>query len=273
VQSAAAVVAIVGGLIATRLVTLSAERGALKRRHAEAEEAEGLAVELRQRRATALDRFKARYLWRAAESDIFNEIANKQLVDWQRHVDEWGWDPSLEMIDENLVPRVELLSKFHAAIADGNEVEFTSSQTEPSVREMLGRAEQAWRPQRRTSPFDVSRISLGVTPLVNTTSRDREQADLEAELRGATDRLRVRQAETSSALHAMQSLGRPEGTRWAFGILAYVALVGIVAPLAVMSAGHLYVALWVRLLLVGAFSLGLVAFLLHLVVSAERSPS
>jgi hypothetical protein len=54
-------------------------------------------------------------------------------------------------------------------------------------------------------------------------------------------------------------------------MLAYVALVGIVAPLAVMSAGHLYVALWVRLLLVGAFSLGLVAFLLYLVVSAERS--
>jgi hypothetical protein len=269
VQSAAAVVAIVGGLIATRLVTLSAERTALRRRHAEAEEAEGLAVERRRSRATALDRFKARYLWRAAESDIFNEIASKQPVDWQRHIDEWGWDPSTEMIDENLLPRVELLSKFHAAIAEGNEVQFTSSQTEPSVREMLGRASQAWRLPRQASPFDVSPTSLGA---INTTSRDREQADLEAELRGATDRLLVRRAETRSALHAMQSLGRPEGTRWAFGILAYVALVGIVAPLAVMSLGHMYVALWVRLLLVGGFSLGLIAFLLYLVVSAERSP-
>lgn len=56
-------------------------------------------------------------------------------------------------------------------------------------------------------------------------------------------------------------------------MLAHVALVGIVAPLAVMSAGHLDVALWVRLLLVGAFSLGLVAFpSVSRSESAERSP-
>lgn len=265
-------VAIVGGLIATRLVTLSAERAALERRHAEAVDAEGLAVELRQNRATALDRFQARYLWKAAESDIFNEIAMKQPVDWQRHIDQWGWDPSAEMIDEYLVPRLELLSKFHAAFAEGNKPEFASSQTEPWVREMLGRAKDAWEPRRRTSSFAVSPISLGLTTPANTASRDRAQADLEAELRDATDRLRIRQAETRIALHAMQSLGRPEGTRWAFGILAYVALVGIIAPLAVMSAGHLYVAFWVRLLLVGAFSLGLVAFIVYLVLSAERRP-
>lgn len=38
-----------------------------------------------------------------------------------------------------------------------------------------------------------------------------------------------------------------------------------------MSAGHEHEALWVRLLLVGAFSLGLVAFILYLIASAERS--
>lgn len=272
VQSAAAVVAIVGGLIATRLVTLSAERAALKRRHAEAKDAERLAVDLRRNRLTALDRFEARYLWRAAEEDIFHEITTKQAVDWQNHIDKWGWDPSAEMIDEYLVPRVVLLSKFQAAIADGTDAEFTSSQTDPWIRDMLGRAKQAWIPRRRTSSFDVTPISLGVSRPINTSARDREQADLEAELRDATDRLSIRQAETRAALHAMKSLGRPEGTRWAFGILAYVALVGIVAPLAIMSAGHVYVAVWVRLLLVGGFSLGLFAFIIYLVLSAERNP-
>lgn len=276
-QSAAAVVAIVGGFLVSRLVQLSSEREGLRRQLNRAQD------ELRHVAASYDEAHKYRltnsrrdfYGW--VIDDLIKAdpgtLDRNALLDGNipRGSSAEEMAPYLEeLIDEVAQAKAAVKKYVHRDDLDtlymqdlrerGLEVPEAQENTYSHVVDWV--AEQLPRPKY---PFAMPRIPYA--NLINPTSRSAELRRLDESVRDEQDlrsRKTILQAEVTRVKREIDLIGRPAGVKPAIVILAIYSVLGIVAPVIVMGLGLATLAAWLEWLLVGLFVLGLSAVLVYI---------
>lgn len=279
-QSSAAVVAIVGGFLVSRLVQLSSEREGLRRQLVRAQ------GEL------------------AHVATAYDEAHEYRLANSRQDFREWVVD-DLIRADPATLDRVGLLAD---NIPRGSSVEEMASYLDdlidevaqaktavmkyvrrddvdtlhlddlrerglqvPEAQEDLYEMVLDWAaeqlPRPRTYGLSVMPPRLGLGSIVNPVTRSTELRRLDESIRDEQD-LRSRntmlEGDITRLKREIDLLGRPAGVTSAIVILAIYSVLGIVAPVVVMGLGLATLAAWLEWLLLGLFILGLSAVLAYI---------
>jgi hypothetical protein len=274
-QTAGAIVAIVGGFLATRLVTLSSERNSLRQR-----------IDIVLRRLTDAERRKAtaKQRLREWEERDFSSAVVGDVVDQNGVADvarlattHETWEIPIERIRQ-LVEGIEAScrSAFEQlrnveGLLDMEFEDVVRIMCEPTGldREILGRVYHA---VRREQAKDIGAV-VARAATTNTGSPSAVVSLMEEiQLKTGERTLAQQQLETASvdetnaiterdALQArLEALRNPAGLRYAWCILAYMTAVGVALPLALLPSSQ--DALDLKWIILGPFFLGLV-LLLH----------
>jgi hypothetical protein len=272
VQSAAAFVAIVGGLLVSRLVALTTERSGLRARHAEATRLTRVAEE---RVAEAEQTLCDLEAYRAIDAESDAIMAAHGAIDAATVAHESGWgdgDPKVvEQIETFLSDIREAFTAVQRALngRDPSAVEPADIEQDvevilqPWISDVLGRLADEARPTERYKFGSITSLLPPRDPALiaaDRQSREREYERVTEDVAVARRHRDDRAMERQLAEEALALLGRPEGIGWGFVTLAYMALTGIVLPLAVMLRGRTDTGFPLRAAVVVAFVSGLVVF-------------
>lgn len=277
VQSAAVLVAIVGGFLVSRLVGLSSERSALvQRRHHR--------DELRSIKQEEYDEVHGERL--AVSTEWFAEHHKDALL-------EAHGDADVEALLEDFIPRgssdremrpvaERLVSSTKAAFAEilvkfpktappltGNELRQAGVDI-PEGSEDIYVAVAAYicdhipRP-RSVGAFGFDSDFRPYTPEVPTPNivlqrqdvKISREADLASEIRALGKEIDLLDEELSE-------IGKPEGIRWSIGVLVYLILAGIALPTILMALRPVPDGAFARIAVVAAFISGLVVLVIYL---------
>jgi hypothetical protein len=279
-QSAAVVVAIVGGFLVSRLVQLSSEREGLRRQLVRAQD------ELKHVAAS------------------YDEAHEYRLANSLR--DFYGWviddlikaDPATldrdALLDDNILrgssaeetalyldDLIDEVAQVKAAVEKyvrrddvdtlhiddlrerGLQVPQAQENTYSHVVDWV--TEQLPRPKSYGLTFVPPRMAF--SNLINQTARSAELRRLDESIRDEQDlrsRRTMLEAEVTRVKREIDLIGRPAGVTSAIVILAVYSVLGIVAPVVVMGLGLDSLAAWLEWLLVGLFVLGLSAVLTYI---------
>jgi hypothetical protein len=278
-QSAAAVVAIVGGFLVSRLVQLSSEREGLRRQLVRAQD------ELKHVAA------------------LYDEAHEYRLANSRR--DFYGWviddliraDPATldrgALLDDN-IPRgssaeeiapylddlIDEVAQVKAAVekyvrrADVDTLHIDDLRERglqvPPAQENIYSHVVDWVTEQLPRPRGYGLIApprMAFSNLINQTAssaalrRLDESIHDEQNLRSHRTML---EAEVTRVKREIDLIGRPAGVTSAIVILAIYSVLGIVAPVVVMGLGWDPLAAWLEWLLVGLFVLGLSAVLAYI---------
>jgi hypothetical protein len=278
VQSTAAFVAIVGGLLVSRLVALTTERSGLRTRREEAERLLDVAdVRVAEAEGRLWDIEASRAIYYTSE-DIFaaHGVADAEIIT-QRS--EWG------VGNPEVVERIEAaLSRIRATFSAVTDILGTRdpAKVDPDdikreIAEDLRRfvedvhkqlADEA--AERDPNPWGLRGFSSLTLPRdAALVAADRQRREREYE--GAEEALALarryrddRDVEFRLADVALSRLGRPEGIGWGLWTLTYMAATGIVLPLLVMLGRRTDTPFALLVAVVVAFVSGLAAFGLYL---------
>ncbi|WP_436495573.1 hypothetical protein [Actinokineospora sp. HUAS TT18] len=291
VQSGAALVAIVGGLLAARLVALVSERVALERRVRElAQLDQKRDGDLAAARKAVLDDDGADFVEAIFDSyvenltrdfeDLFSEHGNESLTrgEMRPYFDGFVLQVA-ELEDElnvaNLIDegrpddwdelRGELLLKvkgqFRQRIAEG----------------ILVGVERDWRSRRPRAPLGFEGMDMSLLAKINDPLRATRYAiesnyrrDLERNVMSAEAAKAASELEVTQARQALSLLSKPEGLGPALLVLAGIAIGGIVLPLMQLTFGSSGLSTLNRAMYVGAFILSLVVFFFYLWFEMRR---
>lgn len=284
-QSSAAIVAIVGGFLVSRLVQLSSEREGLRRQLGRAHD------ELGHVEASYNDVHGSRL--RKSMQDFRNWVtdtvmeANQDTLDRDgllaKHIprgsskDEMG--PYLDSLIEEIAGVREDVERW-VLPADNNRLDLDDLRerglTVPDGMESLYRKVVVFRaaqlPRAPRSPFGIpaSTIMSVHEGVSLTTSTDLRRLDEsireEQDLRG---RKTILESEVARITKEIERIGRPVGVTSAIVILAIYSALGIVAPVVVLGIGLATLADWLEWLLVSLFLLGLTAVLAYILWYAK----
>ena len=270
-QSASALVAIVGGFLVSRVVSLGSDRQSLTRRLDELQQRyhlkrEELQVVYEGRHAYSVETFK-RYTVDAfvqVHGQLSPEDALKEF--WPLGAQE---EEMLAVAKEFgiTVRRVLDASKAQPSKADARGTDYTNSGDEEEdlilaalSRLHEGERQQSVRDRLGLAPLDVGPITRAIgddKQLQRQERRIEREAVLNAEISAL-------QAEADIVKEELQRLANPPGIRIGLAVLAYFAVVGILVPLAYMASRPGENDLWFRRLIVVLFGSGLGSLLVYI---------
>lgn len=272
VQSAAAFVAIVGGLLVSRLVALTTERSGLRVRRQEAAQLLDIA---NRRVAEAEDDLCELEADRAIDAEDDTIYAAHGDVDAEAVTQQSGWgagDPAVvEKVAERLAHIRVAFAAVQRALGDNDPAQIdhdvieraVDDELRPYVSDVLTQlADEQPRSRYDFLLHPPPRDSALIAGERQQRHREYERA-VDAGLTARRHR-EDRATDLRLADEALARVGRPEGIGWGLVTLVYIAGTGIVLPLTVMLAGRTDTSLGVRSAVVGAFLSGLVAFGLYL---------
>jgi hypothetical protein len=301
-QSAAALVAIVGGLLVSRYVSLHAEQQAALRRLSDLVRLQRLATQDADSAQRAVDVDDADALlddWEVLD-DLVTSNGSGDLVALRTALD--GGD---HIPDEILAERLDdLLADLKRAAQELNELvpvaedqdDWRDFRREHGLRPgwavaweyayelvTVEKADQAKQERLRREAASPSAEGLGsllrsvrlpplappLTAAVVPSFRDRDET---ARLTRRRDETRARvatlDAEADLARRHIAETRQPEGFRLALLVLTYLSVVGIGVPVVIMANGPLELPVWLRTVVVAAFASGLLVLLRYLFVYA-----
>lgn len=279
-QSAAVMVAIVGGFLVSRLVQLSSEREGLRRQLVRAQD------ELKHVAAS----YDEAHQYRLANSrrDFYGWViddlikADPATLDRDALLDDSiPRGSSAEEIAPYLDDLIDEVAQVKAAVEkyvrrDDVDTLHIDDLRERGLQVPQGQeniyshvvdwvTEQLPRPKSYGLAFEPPRMAF--SNLINPTARSAELRRLDESIRDEQD-LRSRrimlEAEVTRVKREIDLIGRPAGVTSAIVILAIYSVLGIVAPVVVMGLGRDTLAAWLEWLLIGFFVLGLSAVLAYI---------
>jgi hypothetical protein len=276
-QSSAAVVAIVGGFLVSRLVQLSSEREGLRRQLVRAQD------ELRN------------------VVGAYDEAHDYRLANSQRDFRDWVIDDLIKATPATLdrdalltdkIPRgsspeemapylddlIDEVTQVKAAVMKYvrrddvdtlrlDELRERGLQVPEAQQDIYygvvdAVTEQLSRPPSYSFLRAAPRLALGniVSPVIRSTELRRLDESIRDE-QDLRSRRTMLEAEVTRVTHEIDAIGRPAGVTAAIVILAIYSVLGIVAPVVVMGLGLKTLPGWLEWLLVSLFVLGLAAVL------------
>ena len=279
-QSSAAVIAIVGGFLVSRLVQLSSEREGLRRQLNRAQD------ELRHV-ATSYDEaheYRLANSWQDLYGWVIDDLikADPATLDGDMLLD--GKIPrgsSAEEMAPYLNELIEEVAQVKAAVEKyvrrddvdtlhmddlrerGLEVPEAQENTYSHVVDWV----TGQLPRPKSYPLTLEPPRIPYSSLINPTARSAELRRLDESVRDEQDlcsRRTMLETEVTRIKREIDLIGRPAGVISAIVILAIYSVLGIVAPVVVMGLGLATLAAWLEWLLVGLFVLGLSAVLAYI---------
>lgn len=271
--------AIVGGFIATRVMTLASERVTTERRLSEVESNNR---ELEKRESQL-------------EDDRYRTLLYRATFEVRSRLEDTGRAPPFEEVlktSESLsVEREHLREAYESLLSDYENarrlVEQHQDKVDPGKPDF-----HLWLHNTGAtnvlpdleldlellqSAYNQALRAKGYRPELRFVSSTLPRApvrdaldEIDDELREVGIRLRETAAQKLLLSERLEQLQPPPNLWWAFGILAYIGAVGVVFPLALLpidSAGA-----WLRGLTVGLFGAGLLALGLYMVVQVRPLP-
>jgi hypothetical protein len=282
VQSAAVLVAIVGGFLVSRLVTLSAERGGViqRRRHRDemrkikqAEYNEVHDARLEVSTEWFVDHHRDAVLRALGETDV------EALL--EEFIPRGSSDQEMRPVAENLISSTrsafaEINSKFPRDVPPLTSRELRQSgvtipEGSEDSYEAVANYIDANTPREPRGgglfnfDFPYTPSSLVVTPPIVYERQDAlisKEADICGELRALEKEMALLNEELSE-------FGKPEGVRASICVLAYLTLVGIVLPTILMALRPVPGGWITRVLVVAAFISGLFVLLGYLLLRLQ----
>lgn len=289
VQSGAALVAIVGGLLVTRLASLSGERMFLRRaiRDAQAELAQ--AQEAQDAGRAELDRLRVSSFRRYATKTILHRSGVISGGELRTLIADSGYVMSDAAVTQVVEP---WLAQVRGAFDTATEYVATHPPREvtpAAVKSAIRSAMPGIAPELAVDVLDAltTRGTLGHTVVTDrlartiaatssspvtagdrqTRARRMDEARDRAEL--GKSAARAAKARLASLEDAQSQVARPRGLGRIVGSLVYLTAVCIIGPLALMAWGRTALPAWSRGLVVASFISGLIVFLL-VVISLLR---
>lgn len=276
-QSSAALVAIIGGFLVSRLISMSSEKRALQQRR----------QELVARRRLAKEQWRSAHEERLDESqDWFLDHHLDRLVSSQGGVEV---EELLEEFvplgssDDEMRPYAERLKAivqdaYEAVTHAFNGPEFPSGDVDhlqsrgvnvpPEHETIFSRVGSAIAAQRRGPRPGTTPFPAVISTSVDTDVR-RQEARIERE-RSLYAELQAFDAEVGLVDEQLMRLSAPEGVGAAVAVLTYLSVVGIVVPLAMMASRPVVAGLVARRLQLGLFVSGLIVLLAYIAWMVRR---
>jgi hypothetical protein len=271
-QASAVMVAIIGGFLVSRLVAISSEREGIKRQLREARERLGLLQsgheEARQNR---LAWSKRRFCDTALDDLIENRNGDlDQLV-----VDNVPRGSSVEEMTpyaQDLKRRVESAFDRILALLQPGDSLYTdlddlkglglkvASEDEDIYDKVLYRIKSA-RPANAYGPILLPPMTGVATRQIDARRFD-EALNAEVELAG---QIKSGDQEVKRLGDELYRLGKPVGVISATWMLGVLSLTGIVAPVIVMALSPYRLAVWLEVILISLFIIGLFAVLYYII--------
>jgi hypothetical protein len=273
-ESAAAIVAIVGGFLVSRLVAISSERDGLKRQHQHARDQLSHAT-------TEYDQaheYRLRQSQRWFREQILDDLIGVKPEDVNR--DElFANNIPRGSSEEELAPYLdELIERVRAATAavvshlrstDDRRLGLKTlenrgmpvAETDREIYELV----TDWVAEKlpsNSSPLSMAGMRL--PRIRNAVAISTDMRRFDESLRDEHEqsaRKRLLETEADRLQREVELAGRPSGVTPAIIILALYSLVGIVAPVVVIAISPKRLASWIVWVLVAAFVAGLVAVL------------
>lgn len=283
-QSTAAVVAIVGGFLVSRLVQLSSEKEGLRRRLTNARDELKHVVTL----------FDAAHEYRLENSR--NAFFGWVLDDLVRRDKDFDSQALLEKniprgssLEEMAEYLDEIIQRVDAAFANVSAYLRPSDTRDVTIEDLEARGMKVAQEDREiydsieynqlndlpertydAGPFGLMvnpvphfRIPPIVSPAIATTELRRLDDSIREE-QELLSRRSILQAEIARLSAAIEQIGRPVGVTPAVWILGIYSVLGIVVPVAVMAFFPLAVDAWVAWTLVGLFVIGLALVVIYI---------
>jgi hypothetical protein len=281
-QSAAALVAIVGGFLVSRLVTLSSERHGLEHRKAELEDLRELrAVTWRdvhgERLAYSTTKFEDRWTEDAAVDR--GQLDVDALLNW---IPRGSSEKEMRPVAERLLERIDRAYERVEAHFAGVEIPPTTVDElrnrgldvpidDEAIYKVVASVVRSRRPKPMTAfpsidytlPSIVGNEAWRRMDMERQDARIAQEADLRAELLSLEGQIEIVDI-------ALARVSQPAGLWPGIAVLCYFAAVGIVLPLAYMASRPVEDSLLFRRLIWAGFVSGLVALLVYIVWIARQ---
>jgi len=278
VQSGAALVAIVGGLLVSRLVGLVADRRSLLRQLHQVERGCEVAQAAEEEARRELEGFNFHYFRTWVHDRLFEAHGNLDEAQVDAAIAESGWDVSRSDRDRFLgviVPRVQRAFE----VAENDEAE-PSARLSDDVRpdELNDAIERLRRERPRASSTFGGSVLYGGIPdpalsAARIQTRDRRLDELERALTSAEVERRASDMRAEHLRSALAELAQPGGFSRTFWSLGYLSVACVVLPLAVMASAPTALPAVYRGAIVLAFVSGLAVFFAELIRLVRERPT
>jgi hypothetical protein len=283
VQSGAALVAIIAGLLVARLVALVGERVSLERRMEDLEEVErSRQEELSVARRNRLNIDAADFL-----HDILNEYLEHPERQFQEFFNKFGdgvrtaeeLRPYFDTF-QNDVRRIAAQLGIHGLARASKLSNWEETRRELAApyrlfeREiadrLLDRTERVWRRRERATTPSGSYTIDDVIPASDPAIDTSYQRDLRLNETEAETALKATRLELVHTRRALDMVSRPQGLILALLVLGVVTVASVVVPLAQLTFGKPNLAVGERAGFVGAFIGSLLIFFVYLGYEMRR---
>jgi hypothetical protein len=278
-QAAAALVAIIGGFLVSRLVALSVERQGLQRRFDELNvEGTRLDKEATALRADIIEDEKGKYLrkaiepWVAAKGspledlipDLPDGIPTGTVRQWQDELTKqvtFAFTQIEQACRESQSdPRMDELLQAKPTLNELHQPIVTQVLRKVKKDRLKARQETASQfggVASLLAGFDPNDLNP-ISPILSRSWEDISPSRWPT-LRALEDRARIRRTEADLVETHLEQISSPSGVGWGIASLGLLAASGIALPLILMALRPVPTAWWARYGTVAAFVLGLVA--------------
>jgi hypothetical protein len=286
VQSGAALVAIIGGLFTSRLVSLSAERAALLRRLREEERIKGLASEAFAESSERLDAFVFDRFLVYAEDKIYEAHGDLNRAAVEALVDESGWDVAerdvSRLVDE-LLPQIrDVFQHLQQGAHDAAELERLvhdppTQWADVDVQKAIDQIRSEVRRSSGSADFSLEGFGLAspdpAYAAAERQTRDRRLDDLEQAKDVAAGAVRAADVRVDLVERALDAVSRPPGAWRTLRALGFLSVACLVFPLVVMGFAPTSLPIGLRATIVVVFLSGLGVFFAELAQLIRRGSS
>lgn len=276
-QSGAALVAIVGGFLVSRLVTLSAEREGIKRRLREVRETRALTETHLDAVSAERDRVYRKWFREHHLDDVLTALGAVEPATLLAWMPRGSTQEQMELEAEALVMEVReaaeaITTMYDSAKSPPDEVSLLRADglVVPEHLEAIyeGVARIIAKQRRPRSSWGMGYEGLVLPSLVPRSDLAYQRPDTnvqrEQQLRGEVELLA---SDETRLVEALSSVERPRFLRLGLGSFIYFALVGVLVPVVLMSLRPVPDALAARLVVALLFGSGLLSVVVYLVVA------
>jgi len=283
-QSTAAIVAIIGGFLVSRLVQLSSEKEGLRRRLADAEgELQHVERLYEDAHAYRLENSQAAFfddvledLVKADEDLDLEELINNNIPRGSSRQEMSDYLDSL--VDRINTAKAEFKKYMHQGdtvsidLDDLRERGLTYPDSESEIYEQIGYMLQSVMPKRRVNmglgglslpQFEPLVLPPITSPAVFSVDMRRLDESIREEQQLAS-RKTILETEVARLVAAIGQIGRPLGVTSAVWILGIYSVLGIVAPVVAMAFFPTAIDAWLTWTLVGMFTAGLALVIIYI---------
>jgi hypothetical protein len=293
VQSGAALVAIIGGLLVARLTGLAGERSYLRRALSDTETELRLARQNRLDAETELGELTAGAFLTWAHQDLLDRSGVVDDDGFAEMMAESGWAVKAAELDRIVRPFVSQVrlafEKARGRVAAGQPINdyedvrsaiaegvpgIDSGLIDDVVRRLARNGELGRQAVQQQQIALIARSSAdGAVAATDRATRDRRLDDAQSRIDQHRGTVRALEARRDSLRAARAQAARPQGLGRILAALSYLAGVCVVGPLALMAWGRISLPAWARVVVVVLFISGLIVFLLVMVGFLRDKPT